>query len=140
MIIRGSNYYPQDIERVVERCHPALSSGGTAAFSIEIDHEEQLVILQEVKKRIAEFDSHEVLRTIRNVVGEECGLQPYVVVLVQTRSLFKTSSGKIQRQQCRQAFLSGSLKEIKKSVFDSNDKSTKHKNTYRYKQFAKYLN
>jgi acyl-CoA synthetase (AMP-forming)/AMP-acid ligase II len=34
IIIGGRNHYPQDIELIVEQCHPALRSGCTAAFSV----------------------------------------------------------------------------------------------------------
>src|SRR6185295_19068978 len=37
LIIRGRNHYPQDIERTVERSHPALRPGEGAAFAIEVD-------------------------------------------------------------------------------------------------------
>ena len=32
IIINGRNHYPQDIEKTVENCHPAINSHGTAAF------------------------------------------------------------------------------------------------------------
>src|SRR5262249_28759517 len=35
IIIRGRNYYPQDIERTVEECDAALRPGCGAAFSVE---------------------------------------------------------------------------------------------------------
>src|SRR5262249_33951336 len=47
IIIRGVNHYPQDIERTVEKCHPALRPGCGASFSYEIEGEEHLVIVQE---------------------------------------------------------------------------------------------
>ena len=50
IIIRGRNYYPQDIELTVDRAHEAVRSGASAAFAVEIDGEEQLVITQEIKR------------------------------------------------------------------------------------------
>ena len=43
IVIRGRNYYPQDIELTVEDSHPALRTGGCVAFSMEVESEEQLV-------------------------------------------------------------------------------------------------
>src|SRR5439155_3065568 len=42
IIIRGANHYPQDIEEIVGKCHPALVAGGSAAFSVVVEPEEQL--------------------------------------------------------------------------------------------------
>jgi acyl-CoA synthetase (AMP-forming)/AMP-acid ligase II len=51
IIIRGLNHYPQDIEWTVESCNTALRPGCSAAFTIEADGEERLVIVQEVDTR-----------------------------------------------------------------------------------------
>jgi acyl-CoA synthetase (AMP-forming)/AMP-acid ligase II len=51
IIIRGSNYYPQDIERTVEQSHSSLCSNASAVFSIELENEERLVIVAEVERR-----------------------------------------------------------------------------------------
>ncbi|HYO52099.1 fatty acyl-AMP ligase, partial [Archangium sp.] len=48
IILRGRNIHPQDIERVAEESHPALRQGGCAAFSMDEDGEERLVVVQEV--------------------------------------------------------------------------------------------
>ena len=50
IIVRGRNVYPQDIEWTVERCHPALRAEGGAAFAVEVDGEERLVVVQEVER------------------------------------------------------------------------------------------
>jgi acyl-CoA synthetase (AMP-forming)/AMP-acid ligase II len=51
IIVRGRNYYPQDIEYTVEKCHPAMRPGCGAAFSIQVEGNEQLVIVQEVRQK-----------------------------------------------------------------------------------------
>ncbi len=50
IIIRGRNYYPQDIELSVQKSHPVLQANVGAAFSIEVEAEERLVIVQEVER------------------------------------------------------------------------------------------
>ena len=45
IILRGRNVYPQDVEWAAERCHPALRTGGAAAFSVEVAGEERLAIV-----------------------------------------------------------------------------------------------
>jgi acyl-CoA synthetase (AMP-forming)/AMP-acid ligase II len=51
IIVRGSNYYPQDIERTVEESHRAVRPGSVAALSADIEGEERLVVVQEVSPR-----------------------------------------------------------------------------------------
>ncbi|HEU5348410.1 MAG TPA: fatty acyl-AMP ligase, partial [Ktedonobacterales bacterium] len=41
IIIRGTNYYPQDIELTAEQSHASLRPGASAAFSIEVADEER---------------------------------------------------------------------------------------------------
>lgn len=110
IIILGRNHYPQDIEQTVEQCHPALSPGCGAAFSIEIANQERLVIAQEVERNyIRKLNADEVIRAILQAVSEKHDIQVYVILLLKTGSLPKTSSGKIQHSACRAGFVDGSL-------------------------------
>ncbi len=112
IIIRGRNYYPQDIELTVEQSHPALRPGCGVAFSIEAQGEERLVIVQEVERRYWNVDVHEVAESIRRAVAEEHELQVYAVALIKTGSIPKTSSGKLQRRACREKYLARDLEIV----------------------------
>lgn len=108
IIIRGQNHYPQDIELSVFRAHPALGIGHGAAFSVEIDGEERLVVVQEIRRsRRKHFDGAEVVEAIRAVITEQHGLAPHAVVLLGPATVPLTSSGKIQRQTCKADYLGG---------------------------------
>ena len=48
IVIKGNNYYPQDIELSCENSHEALRSGAGAAFSIDSQGEEKLVVAYEI--------------------------------------------------------------------------------------------
>jgi acyl-CoA synthetase (AMP-forming)/AMP-acid ligase II len=50
IIVRGSNHYPQDIERTAERAEPSLRAGCSAAFSVAHaeGHTEAVVFVAEV--------------------------------------------------------------------------------------------
>lgn len=110
IIIRGQNYYPQDIELSVQKSHSALRPNGGAAFSVEVEGVERLVIAQEVERSyLRQIDVDEVVKAIRQAVSEQHQLQVYAIVLLKTASIPKTSSGKIQRLACRDGFLNGSL-------------------------------
>jgi acyl-CoA synthetase (AMP-forming)/AMP-acid ligase II/acyl carrier protein len=113
IIIRGRNHYPQDLEQTVEECHPALKASGGAAFSVEVEDEERLVVIQEVERSyLRNLDVADVTATIRQAVAEQHELHVHAVVLLKTSSILKTSSGKSQRQACRKAFLEGSLSVV----------------------------
>jgi acyl-CoA synthetase (AMP-forming)/AMP-acid ligase II/7-keto-8-aminopelargonate synthetase-like enzyme/acyl carrier protein len=117
IIIRGRNHYPQDIEQTVEQSHVALRPDGCAAFSVETDEGEQLVIVQELERRfIRSVDVDEVVAFIRRAVAEHHELQAHAVVLIRTGSIPKTSSGKIQRQATRAAYLDGTLAAVATDV------------------------
>jgi amino acid adenylation domain-containing protein len=109
LIIRGRNHYPQDVELTVEKSHPALRPGCGAAFGVESGGEERLVVVQEVRREARDADFKEVLEAVRRAVAEEHEVQLLAAVLIRTASLAKTSSGKVRRQACRDAFLRGEL-------------------------------
>ena len=112
-ILRGRNYYPQDIEHTVEQCHPALQPSSGAAFGIEIDGDEQLVIVQEVQRSyLRTLSVDEIMEAICAAVAEAHELQVYAVALLRPGSIPKTSSGKIQRHRCRANFLGDNLDVI----------------------------
>ncbi len=113
IIIRGRNYYPQDIEITMAGCHPSLRPGFGAAFGLQVGGQERLVVAQEVQSRFVEaIDIADVVGNIREAVSEEYEIQVYDAVLVRTGSIPMTSSGKIQRSECRQQFLDGRLDSL----------------------------
>jgi acyl-CoA synthetase (AMP-forming)/AMP-acid ligase II len=67
MILWGRNRYPHEIEQTVEQCHPALRPGCSAAFSIELEGEERLIVAAEVERRFfRQLNSTAVIEAIRN--------------------------------------------------------------------------
>ncbi|MBN1991920.1 MAG: AMP-binding protein [Anaerolineae bacterium] len=106
IIIRGQNHYPQDIELTVEKSHPALQPGAGAAFSIDVQGAERLVIAQEITRHARQtLNVAEVTGAVRRAVLAEHGLDVYAVLLLKPVSIPKTTSGKIQRQACKTGFL-----------------------------------
>lgn len=116
IIIRGRNHAPQDIERTVEASHPALRPGCGVAFSVDVQGEEQLAVVYEVRRQYLSAESEEVAAAIRQAVAEQHELHVYAVVFLKTGTLPKTSSGKLQRRACRDEFLRGSLQQIGASI------------------------
>lgn len=116
IIIRGLNHYPQDIELTVDQSNRFVRPGCGAAFSIEVEGEERLVVVQELGRRRPP-DTAAVVADIRRAIAQQHEMQAHAVVLVRLGSVPKTSSGKIQRRACRAAFLAGELDVIASDVF-----------------------
>nr|VFK46681.1 MAG: Acyl-CoA synthetase (AMP-forming)/AMP-acid ligase II [Candidatus Kentron sp. TC] len=113
IIIHAQNYYPQDIELAVERSHEALNPNGCAAFSVEEEHGEQLVIVQEARRTwLRKLDTDAVFEIIRQAVFEQHELPIHAILLLKPGHLPKTSSGKVQRRACRTRFLAGELEAV----------------------------
>lgn len=132
IIIRGRNHYPQDIELTVEKSHPALRVTCSAAFTVEVDGEERLVITQEVERvYLRKLKVDEVVGAIRKAVSEQHKLQVYGVLLLRTGSIPKTSSGKIQRHACKIGFVENNLQVVgswisQSSTIQSQSHNIKH--------------
>lgn len=113
IIIRGKNFYPQDIEFVAQQAHPALAFHGGAAFAIEEGGTEKMVLAQEVKREYwKQLDAEAIFEAVRRAVAEDFEIGLYAIVLLLPMSLPKTSSGKIQRQLTRQQYLESGIKEL----------------------------
>jgi acyl-CoA synthetase (AMP-forming)/AMP-acid ligase II/acyl carrier protein len=111
IIIRGENRFPQDIERALEGVHPALRPGCGVAFGIERDGEERVAIVWEVE-RASLSDPNAVVACIRAALAEREGLAVDAVILIEAKTLPKTSSGKLMRRQTKEDFLSGTLSPV----------------------------
>ncbi|MBX9983782.1 fatty acyl-AMP ligase [Priestia aryabhattai] len=118
IVLRGKNHYPQDIELTVEKADQTIISGASAAFSVDINGEEKLIIVAEIERKYRPRPHNKrelkgyldsVLRNIRQQVMEEHEVQPYTISLLKTSSIPKTSSGKIQRSACKNAYLNNGL-------------------------------
>jgi acyl-CoA synthetase (AMP-forming)/AMP-acid ligase II len=109
IIIRGQNYYPQDVEQTVEAIGPGFRSHGCAAFSVDLDGEERLIVAQELERVARDADLAEITGRIKQTVAEAFEVHVYDVVILREGALPRTSSGKIQRQVCRLAYIGGTF-------------------------------
>ncbi len=121
IIVGGQNHYPQDIERTVEAAHPSIRPSSVAAFAVEVEDSEKLVVLAEVERRPRNLVSpngsevlnvKEVIQSIRRSVWEHHDLLVDSALLLKPGGIPKTSSGKIQRHACRAGFLAGTLEVL----------------------------
>lgn len=124
IILNGRNFYPQDIEYFTEISHPAIKPAACAAFAVDVNQTEKLVIVAEVlRSYIRDIDTEAVCEAIRNSIAEEFEQEVYAIQLLRTASILKTSSGKVQRRACRQGFLHRTLDVVGESISASNPES-----------------
>jgi acyl-CoA synthetase (AMP-forming)/AMP-acid ligase II/thioesterase domain-containing protein/acyl carrier protein len=113
LIIRGQNYYPQDLEQTVEHSHSELRPGCSAVFSLDTEEGEQVAVAVEVSRRLASSPEPRTFAAIsdaiRQAIASQHELHTHTIALLAPGTLPKTSSGKVQRGACRTALLSGSL-------------------------------
>ncbi|MFM8985381.1 MAG: aminotransferase class I/II-fold pyridoxal phosphate-dependent enzyme, partial [Planctomycetia bacterium] len=117
IIIRGRNHYPQDIEHAVEEASPLVRAGSVAAFAVDVDGRERVVVVAEVER--GRRDAAEVATAfdaIRKRLATEHEVAAEAIVLVRPNSIPKTSSGKIQRHACKRQFLDTALDVVEQHV------------------------
>jgi acyl-CoA synthetase (AMP-forming)/AMP-acid ligase II len=114
IIVDGHNHYPHDIELTVGTSHPAIREGFCCALSVDEGDAERLVILAEVSVRQmkGQDTSDEVAAAVRRAVTAEHGIAVSDVVMLRLGTLPFTSSGKIQRMECRARYQSGDFDRL----------------------------
>jgi thioester reductase-like protein len=105
IIVRGVNCYPSDIEVVVEKSAAQIRNGCVAAFSVEREEQEALVVVAEVRDERALPDGKALARAIRR----HAHIDPHTIVFTPPRSIPKTTSGKIRRAETRRLWLDDKL-------------------------------
>lgn len=108
IIVRGKNYYPDDIERTTLKACAALRPRGCVAFSVDDGMREFAIVIIETNRTGNEEDTRKTVRAAEGRILDEQGLRARVV-LAQPGTLPKTTSGKTQRMRCREQFISGQI-------------------------------
>jgi len=103
IILRGQNYYPQDIEEVVEKASGLIRTNCVAAFQIREDSEPALAIVAEVKNPKALPEARKIAAAVRNYLNVEVAL----ISFIAPRAIPRTSSGKIMRHRTKHMWLEG---------------------------------
>src|SRR5271154_3801643 len=103
IILRGQNYYPQDIEAVVEKASGLIRNNCVVAFQINEDSEPALGIVAEVKNPKALPDALKIAAAVRNYLNVEVAL----ITFIAPRAIPRTSSGKIMRHKTKHMWLQG---------------------------------
>jgi len=124
IIVNGHNHYPTDIENSAVTSHSALRTDRCAAFQVDADGLDRLVLVAELNpdwRMRAEAAEHgptahrtatqrELLAAVRTAVSAEHQLRLDEIVVVRPGGIPVTSSGKIQRFAVRQAYQDRALR------------------------------
>lgn len=107
IIVDGRNHHPEDIERSLEAAHAAFRPGACAAFSVDIDGSEQLVVAVECERRATGID--DAAAAARAAISLHHDLSLRDLVFLRPGELPRTTSGKVRRIACRECYLSGTF-------------------------------
>jgi acyl-CoA synthetase (AMP-forming)/AMP-acid ligase II/acyl carrier protein len=110
IIIRGQNFYPQDIELTVEAVDSSIVAGSVAAIATSTEGVESFAVIVGIKvSTIDGQDLHELPLLIKSAILENHEVEPCAIVLVRSGEVPKTSSGKIRRSACATLWQQGKL-------------------------------
>jgi thioester reductase-like protein len=120
IILRGQNYYPQDIEAVVEKASGLIRGNCVAAFQINEDSEPALAIVAEVKNPKALPDALKIAAAVRNYLNVEVAL----ISFIAPRAIPRTSSGKIMRHKTKHMWLQGQFSVLSEFSREKDSESS----------------
>eukprot|EP00970_Alexandrium_tamarense_P002753 scaffold387_cov195-Alexandrium_tamarense.AAC.33 len=140
VIVGGRNYYPQDLEAAAESISSDhVRPGCSAVFSINsstADKQsnsnqyggEDVILVMELKEPLPKAKDIDatckaITEAVRSEISKEFSLPLSCIVLLKTRTVPKTTSGKISRSRARKAYLDGSLLELYRKKFNSEESS-----------------
>ncbi len=114
IIVAGQNFYAEDIEQVARLVQGPIES--IAAIGIDGADGEQVGLVCELRRTVrATHDLSPLAEELRQQVWSELGVGVRSVVFVRTRSLPRTTSGKLRHGAIREALLASDLLELGRS-------------------------
>ncbi len=111
IIVGGRNYYPQDIEWVVNEV-PGVRKGNVVAFGRREKDLLRETVVVAAESRVWKNRGNELKGEIRTAVMESLNIRVGQVEILPPNSLPKTSSGKVQRRKACQLHETGELGKV----------------------------
>lgn len=105
IVIAGRNHYPQDIEGTVQAASVQVRPDSVAAFSVEGNDSESLVLLVERADDAQPSGDAEATEAIRTAVIAHHGITPDDIVWKAPGEINRTSSGKIARRVAKNNYV-----------------------------------
>lgn len=107
VIVAGRNHYPQDIEYTVNASSTHIRPDSVAAFAIEGEDVEKLVIIAERDNDADPSGDEAAIEAARAAVTEAHGVVPFDIRIVAPGEVARSSSGKIARRVNKKNYLEG---------------------------------
>jgi fatty-acyl-CoA synthase len=107
IIVGGRNLYPEDYEQLAAGIE-GVRRGNVVAFGLP-EHERMVVV---VESRLATPQAQLLAAELLNDMTKKLSHAPEEVVVVRAGTIPKTSSGKVQRDRCRQRYRAEDLPVI----------------------------
>ncbi len=122
IIFNGKKYSPHDIEDCIEMAHAAIRKNCIAMFSwneegVEFEKTAAALEIGEVSTKTWQT----IANAVQAAVLKEFGIPLDVVILMKKGTLPKTTSGKVQRQPVRKAFLEKELPFVFSHSFSAGE-------------------
>ncbi|MFP5579661.1 MAG: AMP-binding protein [Acidimicrobiia bacterium] len=108
IIVGGRNVFPEDIERACNDID-GVRPGNVIAFGIDTAKGKEGMVVVAEARPADDADLASLRADVHDRVKAVAGIPAKDVVLVAPGTLPKTSSGKLQRAQCRSRYLDGHL-------------------------------
>lgn len=105
IVIAGRNHYPQDIEGTIQEASDHVRPDSIAAFSVEGDNTEQLIVLIERADSADESGDEAATEAVRTAVSKSHGIVPDVIEWKAPHEINRTSSGKIARRVAKKNYM-----------------------------------
>lgn len=112
LIIRGRNFYPQDLEDAIATLSPALGYHRGAAFAVDEGSRPRLIMVHEIARGYQPGSGRDLFEQARQVIAGQFDLELDTLVLVRTGSIPRATSGKIQRYETIARFEAGTLEVL----------------------------
>ncbi len=111
VVFSGSKRYnPVDLETTAMTALRSFPAGYLGAvFSINLDFQNVVVYVHEVKEGVTSAILDEMVRHVHRAFVSRYGIKPHAVLLVKEHSLPKAANGKLQRRLCQKEYLAGRL-------------------------------
>lgn len=116
IIVRGRNIYPQDLEEDAAAASPHIRPGRAVAFAGTVrrddgEQSEWVVVVVEVKsEKLSRVELADVAKAVRRRLKGEHQVPCDEILIARPGEVKKTTSGKLRRRACRQAWEEGGLR------------------------------
>ena len=116
IVLHGANLHAEDVEHTATERADAGTLGAIAALPVTNGAEEGLVVVCELARGSDAPATATTLPQVATAIADAHGVAPLEIVLVPSGAIARTLSGKLQREQTRAAYQSGTLLVLARHV------------------------